>query len=175
MRTQTPLEAVPNLMFGIALFGWLHFLSSIVGSKHRKGNKGAICVLNLFLGWTLIGRVIAMMWPNDVAKNRHSLGRAFAYRAEPGACRGSYSPGTDHQPYGNGIDGIATRLLALRQPLARDLRLLTVALKINADLERIGDVALAHSSMLPECLEPSTCQNPLLTLQQLQHWFNRCF
>jgi phosphate transport system protein len=40
------------------------------------------------------------------------------------------------------IDGIATRLLALRQPVARDLRLLTAALKINTDLERMGDLAL---------------------------------
>ncbi len=32
------------------------------------------------------------------------------------------------------IDGLATRLLALRQPVARDLRLLTAALKINNDL-----------------------------------------
>lgn len=39
------------------------------------------------------------------------------------------------------IDGIVTRLLALRQPVARDLRLLTAALKINNDLERIGDLA----------------------------------
>jgi phosphate transport system protein len=39
------------------------------------------------------------------------------------------------------IDGMATRLLALRQPVARDLRLLTAALKINTDLERIGDLA----------------------------------
>jgi phosphate transport system protein len=40
------------------------------------------------------------------------------------------------------IDGLATRLLALRQPVARDLRLLTSALKINNDLERIGDLAM---------------------------------
>jgi len=40
------------------------------------------------------------------------------------------------------IDGMATRLLALRQPVARDLRLLTAALKINTDLERIGDLAV---------------------------------
>jgi phosphate transport system protein len=40
------------------------------------------------------------------------------------------------------IDGLATRLLALRQPVARDLRLLTAALKINTDLERIGDLAM---------------------------------
>lgn len=39
------------------------------------------------------------------------------------------------------IDGLVTRLLALRQPVARDLRLLTAALKINTDLERIGDLA----------------------------------
>ena len=40
------------------------------------------------------------------------------------------------------IDGLVTRLLALRQPVARDLRLLTAALKINTDLERIGDLAM---------------------------------
>src|ERR1700730_3024793 len=39
------------------------------------------------------------------------------------------------------IDGMATRLLALHHPVARDLRLLTAALKINTDLERIGDLA----------------------------------
>lgn len=39
------------------------------------------------------------------------------------------------------IDGLITRLLALRQPVARDLRFLTAALKINTDLERIGDLA----------------------------------
>jgi phosphate transport system protein len=39
------------------------------------------------------------------------------------------------------IDGMATRLLALRQPVARDLRFVTAALKINTDLERIGDLA----------------------------------
>ena len=39
------------------------------------------------------------------------------------------------------LDGLVTRLLALRQPVARDLRLLTAALKINVDLERIGDMA----------------------------------
>jgi phosphate transport system protein len=39
------------------------------------------------------------------------------------------------------IDGLISRLLALRQPVARDLRFLTSALKINTDLERIGDLA----------------------------------
>src|ERR1700688_1727024 len=33
------------------------------------------------------------------------------------------------------------RLLALRQPMARDLRNIVAALKISSDLERIGDYA----------------------------------
>jgi len=39
-------------------------------------------------------------------------------------------------------DEMATRLMALRQPMARDLRFLTAAVKINADLERMGDLAV---------------------------------
>jgi phosphate transport system protein len=40
------------------------------------------------------------------------------------------------------IDDFATRLLALFQPMARDLRFLTSAIKINNDLERMGDLAV---------------------------------
>jgi len=39
------------------------------------------------------------------------------------------------------IDEACLRLLALHQPAARDLRLITTVLKINADLERAGDLA----------------------------------
>ena len=41
------------------------------------------------------------------------------------------------------IDDLCIKLLALRQPAARDLRLITTGLKITTDLERIGDLA-AH-------------------------------
>jgi phosphate transport system protein len=40
------------------------------------------------------------------------------------------------------IDNLTTRLFALRQPMAKDLRFLTAALKINTDLERMGDLAV---------------------------------
>ena len=40
------------------------------------------------------------------------------------------------------IDELATRLLALQQPLATDLRFITAAVKINNDLERMGDLAV---------------------------------
>jgi phosphate transport system protein len=39
------------------------------------------------------------------------------------------------------IDEECIRLIALRQPLARDLRFITTAMKITTDLERMGDLA----------------------------------
>ncbi len=39
------------------------------------------------------------------------------------------------------IDEMCLRLLALYQPAARDLRFITTAMKINANLERAGDMA----------------------------------
>ncbi len=40
------------------------------------------------------------------------------------------------------IDDQAVGLLALYQPMAKDLRFLTAAIKINSDLERMGDLAV---------------------------------
>jgi len=42
-----------------------------------------------------------------------------------------------------GIDSLATRLVALNQPVAVDMRLIIAALKINTDLERMGDLAVS--------------------------------
>ena len=40
----------------------LYFLPSIVAVCRRKRSDLAIGVLNLFLGWTLIGWVVALVW-----------------------------------------------------------------------------------------------------------------
>lgn len=40
------------------------------------------------------------------------------------------------------IDGSAVGLLALYQPMARDMRFLAATIKINKDLERMGDLAV---------------------------------
>src|ERR1017187_6771041 len=40
------------------------------------------------------------------------------------------------------IDDLATRLLALFQPMARDLRFITAVIKMNTDLERMGALAV---------------------------------
>ncbi|HXY29695.1 MAG TPA: phosphate signaling complex protein PhoU [Gemmatimonadaceae bacterium] len=40
------------------------------------------------------------------------------------------------------VEGLAVSLLALQQPMARDLRFLVSAIKISSDLERVGDHAV---------------------------------
>jgi phosphate transport system protein len=50
------------------------------------------------------------------------------------------------------IDERCIRLLALRQPAARDLRFITTALKITTDLERIGDRAASIAERAKELL-----------------------
>ncbi len=56
------------------------------------------------------------------------------------------------------IDDLVTSMIALTQPVARDVRMATAAIKINADLERMGDLAvgiverslsLMHQKSLP--------------------------
>jgi phosphate transport system protein len=57
------------------------------------------------------------------------------------------------------IDEFATNLLALQQPMAADLRLIIAALKINTDLERMGDLSVniaerAQSLMAAPVIKP---------------------
>jgi phosphate transport system protein len=40
------------------------------------------------------------------------------------------------------VDTMAIRLLALQQPMARDLRFITMAMKISSEIERVGDHAV---------------------------------
>ena len=64
------------------------------------------------------------------------------------------------------LDESCRRLLALRQPAASDLRLITTALKVVVDLERIGDLAvnIAHRAI---DLNQSPPLRPVHDLQKL--------
>jgi phosphate transport system protein len=66
------------------------------------------------------------------------------------------------------IDELAIRLLALQQPMARDLRLLTAAIKINTDLERMGDLAVNIVERSIALLHRSPVK-PLIDIPQMAH------
>lgn len=52
------------------------------------------------------------------------------------------------------IDNIAFRLLALQQPVAVDLRFVTMSMKINNNLERMGDIAVNIAQRAISLLNP---------------------
>lgn len=45
----------------VLAFG-LYFIPTILGILRRHHNVGAILLLNLFLGWTFVGWVAALVW-----------------------------------------------------------------------------------------------------------------
>jgi hypothetical protein len=56
-----------------AFFFWLvaiglYFLPYIIAYEKGKRNSTSIFLLNLFLGWTLIGWVVALVWSTSYEK-----------------------------------------------------------------------------------------------------------
>jgi phosphate transport system protein len=64
------------------------------------------------------------------------------------------------------IDDRSLKLLALQQPMATDLRLITAAMKINADLERIGDQAVNIAENVVK-LMPQPPLKPLIDIPRM--------
>jgi phosphate transport system protein len=62
------------------------------------------------------------------------------------------------------VDDLAINLLALQQPMARDLRFITAAMKIGNDLERVGD----HAVNIAEELEFLLKTSPVPMLPELE-------
>jgi len=65
--------------FVIVIIGLaLYFLPTMIAATEKKNNSTAIFVLNLLLGWTLLGWVIALVWAfkkdvnkiNDSSENK---------------------------------------------------------------------------------------------------------
>lgn len=54
-----PFIFVPHF-FGFGLL--MYFLPTILAIARSKRDVGAIFVLNLFLGWTFVGWIIALVW-----------------------------------------------------------------------------------------------------------------
>ena len=67
------------------------------------------------------------------------------------------------------IDGRCLELLALRQPAARDLRFITIALKIVTDLERMGDLCANIAKRTLELNEEPPLK-PYIDIPSMAHW-----
>ena len=64
------------------------------------------------------------------------------------------------------VDHLVMRLLALRQPMAVDLRLITASLKISSDLERIGDYA-ANVAKRADALSQVEPMRPVVVIPRM--------
>jgi phosphate transport system protein len=64
------------------------------------------------------------------------------------------------------VDDMAMRLLALRQPMATDLRFITSAMKIGSDLERIGDLAVNIAERTKDLLKQPELK-PLIDIPRM--------
>ena len=62
------------------------------------------------------------------------------------------------------VDDACIHLLALQQPMARDLRLITLAMKISNDLERVGD----HAVNIAEAVEHLVDQPPFAQFPEIE-------
>ena len=67
------------------------------------------------------------------------------------------------------IDERCLELLALRQPAARDLRFITIALKIVTDLERMGDQCANIAKRARE-LNDEPPLKPYIDIPRMAHW-----
>jgi len=67
------------------------------------------------------------------------------------------------------VDEISLKLLATRQPIANDLRFITSAMKINGDLERIGDLSVNIAERTLELIKQPILK-PLLDIPRMAQY-----
>ena len=51
-----------SLFLTLLILGTLYFLPTIIAASNGHRNTEAICALNIFLGWTVLGWIVAVVW-----------------------------------------------------------------------------------------------------------------
>jgi Superinfection immunity protein len=64
-----PAEVITGVI-GFFLVITVYFLPSAVASHREHHQRAAIAVLNTFLGWTLLGWVVALVWASTAIKHQ---------------------------------------------------------------------------------------------------------
>ncbi len=81
--TMSPLEILGTslivLIFLVVVLGG-YFLPTIIGAARGVRNLGSLFIVNLFLGWLLIGWVIALAWSFADVKNQK---QKIVYQHQP--------------------------------------------------------------------------------------------
>lgn len=67
----------------LTVFLILYFLPSIIANRRGHNNVAAILMLNLFLGWTCIGWIVAIVWA--MTDNR-KVASHVAIQESPATC-----------------------------------------------------------------------------------------
>ncbi|MBU2840299.1 superinfection immunity protein [Acidithiobacillus thiooxidans] len=67
------------LTIGLIFALFIYFIPTIIAIRRKKSNLAAIMVLNIFLGWSLVGWVISLVWalsmdaqPQTIIVNNHN-------------------------------------------------------------------------------------------------------
>jgi phosphate transport system protein len=82
-------------------------------------------------------------------------------RRDSSLCEKVFSREKDINAFERRIDELALDLLAMQQPMAIDLRFVVAVLKINADLERVGDQAVNIAQRTLDLLKVSPLDVPV--------------
>ena len=56
------MEDIIQALISMTIVGVIYFIPSLVAHENNHKNTTPIVILNIFLGWTFIGWVIALIW-----------------------------------------------------------------------------------------------------------------
>lgn len=56
------MESIILLVLLIAAGLVVYFIPTVIAYKKERDNKNSILALNIFLGWTLVGWVVSLVW-----------------------------------------------------------------------------------------------------------------
>jgi Superinfection immunity protein/Protein of unknown function (DUF2510) len=71
-----------SAVLGLFLIG-LYFLPLVIAASRKVSNIGSVAVINIFLGWTLIGWVIALAMAARTAPPAHHQVNVYAHTPPP--------------------------------------------------------------------------------------------
>lgn len=145
------MEAVVAVLFLIGVVA-LYFLPAIVASRRNRAS-GPVFILNLFLGWTLLGWVLALVWAMTERTAREEAEHQAAQRAKAAGpvARAGFGAASEDEKQGGGGGYIAIGVLCVA----------TIGLAVVSDIGRQRPAPVAPVAGLP----PAEATIPYTTKQ----------